>query len=263
MFRHTAKYSTGLGVALLIGAQSAFAAGHLAVRTRSAGDRWIIYAAIFGAALAIIAISSYLDKVRSEKIAAFARSLGLTYRRKAIESDAGLAIGCHLAGLGHSNKISNILEAAKTPELGFVLFDYQYTIGYGRGSQTVRQTISRMQSSLLHLPSFILFPETILFRLGDKITGRKDIDFSDSPVFSQAFVLRGEDDPAVRALFSPKLRQALEATPKLTIEGNGDHLFIFRGAHRLKPEEFSATIEQDKKILALFFEAQQGSAAAG
>jgi len=250
-----------LNFAAMFLAQTAFAA-----RTRSSTsgpETLLIFVAVAGVMAVLVLIGFYLDKVRSEKIDAFAHSIGCTYRRKPTQADTSLPDGCHIANLGHGKIVSNVLEATQTPELAFTLFDYEYTVGYGRSSTTYRQTVSRMQSSLLHLPAFLLFPETMFTRLGDEIKGRKDIDFSDSPAFSDAFALRGDDESAVRALFSMKLRQALEATPKLTIEGNGDHLFIFRAAHRLKPEEFSAAIEQDKKILALFFEAQQGSGAAG
>src|SRR6266513_442546 len=261
-FRITTKYCAALSLILLVCAQSVFAASRLAARTKSSGNTWIIFVGVLGIFGVIVGIGFYLDKVRSDKIAAFAGSLGLTYRSKPTPSDLSLPSGCHLMGIGHGHTIRNILEAVQTPELGFTLFDLQYTVGSGRNSSTYQQTVSRMQSSLLCLPSFILFPETIFSKLGETIMGRKDIDFSDSPVFSEAFVLRGDDDTAIRALFAAKLRHLLEATPDLTVEGNADHLFIFRAGHRLKPEEFSATIEEDKKILALFFEAQEASVAA-
>ena len=208
----------------------------------------------------IVAVSVALDKIRSGKIEALARSLGLTYRLKPTEADEALPIGCHLANLGHRKVVSNILEATTTPELAFTIFDYSYTIGSGRSSTTYSQTISRMQSSLLQLPSFILFPETFFSKLGDRWATQKDINFADTPVFSETFILRGEDEAAIRALFTLTLRKALEKFTYLSIEGMGDHVFLFRNNRRLKPEQFSPTIEENKRILALFFEAQQSQA---
>jgi hypothetical protein len=46
----------------------------------------------------------------------------------------------------------------------------------------------------------------------------------------------------------------------LTIEGADDALFIFRPGRRIEPDELVARIEEDKKILALFVEAQQANA---
>jgi len=64
----------------------------------------------------------------------------------------------------------------------------------------------------------------------------------------------------MRAIFSPVLRQALEPLQHLTVEGAADLLFVFRTEHRTEPEELSASIEEDKRILALFVEAQRSRA---
>ena len=240
--------------------QSLLAGAAFVARTRSSASPGL-YVGIFAVVGLVWIIGMVLEKMRSDKIEAFARSLGLTYRRKATGADLELPIGCQIANLGHDKVVSNILEATATPELAFTMFDYSYTTGYGRSRSTYFQTISRMQSSLLELPPFLLFPENFFSRIGDKWATQKDINFADSPVFSRTFILRGPDEAAVRAIFNAKLRQELEAFPHLTIEGSGDHLFLYRANRRLKPEQFSATIEEDKRILALFFEAQraQGS----
>ncbi len=91
--------------------------------------------------------------------------------------------------------------------------------------------------------------------------GQTDVNFPDSPGFSDQDILRGQDEPALRAIFSPALRNALTSLDHLTIEGADDVLFIFRTDRRVKPEDLVARIEEDKKILALFFKAQQQSAA--
>jgi hypothetical protein len=203
-----------------------------------------------------IGLALYFQRRRSKKMEAAAVSLGLTFRRKPTDADNRLPAGCYLADLGHDRGVSNVLEAAETAELAFTLFDYQYTIGYGRSSQACCQTISRMQSPLLKLPSFLLFPETIFSKLG-KLFGGADINFPDSSEFSKNYILRGEDEDAIHALFSPTLRQTLTPMRHLTIEGGADCLFIFRANRRTKPAELSALIDEDKRILALFFDAQR------
>jgi len=188
-----------------------------------------------------------------------ASSLSLTFRCKPTEADKGLAIGCYLTGAGFDRFVSNVIEAAHTEELDLTLFDYQYTLGKGKSSTRGRQTIARMQSPFLKLPKFILFPEDFFAKMG-KMLGRSDINFPESPEFSKKYVLRGEDESATRAIFSPALRQALEPLQHLTVEGAADLLFVFRTEHRTEPEELSASIEEDKRILALFVEAQRSSA---
>jgi hypothetical protein len=151
-----------------------------------------------------------------------------------------------------------VLEAARTDELSLTLFDYQYTIGHGKSSNTVYQTITRMESGLFNLPAFVLFPESFLAKMG-KLLGRADINFPESPEFSRKYILRGDDEAAIRALFTPALRQAIESQERLTIEGVGPLLFIFRKGQRAKPEQIAARLEQDKRIAALFFEAERAS----
>lgn len=92
-----------------------------------------------------------------------------------------------------------------------MLFDYEYTpksvdtdiFGFSRKKQTV---------AALHLK------ETLAeFHLAPKSRRRKvdtagasgDIAFDDVPIFSQRYVLSGQDEAAIRRLFTPELRASL------------------------------------------------------
>ena len=249
---------SALGTALLVLVpQIAFAARRRS-SSHSSSDSppwWLILLFILVIGAAIIGLIVFLERRRSGKIQEIANRLGLTFRRKPTDADNLLPAGCHVAEIGHGRVVSNVLEAARTAELNLTLFDYQYTIGHGKSSNTVYQTITRMQSDLFRLPAFLLFPETLLAKMG-KMFGRADINFPDSPEFSRKYILRGDDEAAIRALFTPALRQALERQDRLTIEGAGPLLFIFRKGRRLKPDQLPGRIEQDKRIAALFFEGQ-------
>ena len=204
-------------------------------------------------------ISKYFEQGRTKKIEELARSRGFTFRPVPTAADNDLPIGCYLAETGRNPAVSNVLEVSRTDELHFVLFEYEYTVGYGRSRRTVHQTIARIQSPVLKLPSFLLFPETIFSKIA-VVFGQTDVNFPDSPEFSDRYILRGLGEAALRAIFSPALRNALAPLDHLTIEGADDVLFIFRMGRRAKPEDLVARIEEDKKILALFFEAQQANA---
>jgi hypothetical protein len=210
----------------------------------------------------LIALFFYIDKKRSEKIQAIATRLGYTFRRKPTDADKALIVGCHIANSGHSHITSNILEAAQSDELRMTLFDHVYTVGYGKSSQQYNQTVTRMQSPVLNLPSFILFPESFFSKLG-KLFGGTDINFPEAPVFSKKYILRGPDEAAIRALFTPGLLQFLEQQQRpLSIDAAGDTLFAHRTSRRAKPEEYEAYIAEGKQILAKFFEAQNSVRAA-
>jgi hypothetical protein len=201
----------------------------------------------------------YLDRRRSDKVQAIATRLGYTFRRKPTDADNSLIVGCHIASAGHGHVTSNIVEVAQADELRMTLFDHVYTVGYGKSSQQYKQTVSRMQSSVLNLPSFILFPETFFSKIG-KLFGGADINFPEAPQFSKKYILRGPDEAAVRALFTPALLQFFERQERpLTIDAAGDTLFAHRTSKRAKPEELEAYVAEGKQILANFFEAQNSA----
>jgi hypothetical protein len=139
------------------------------------------------------------------------------------------------------------------------LFDHVYTVGYGKSSQQFNQTVTRMQSPLLNLPSFVLFPETFFSKLG-KLFGGTDINFPESPAFSKKYILRGPDEPVIRALFTPALVQFLEGQQRpLSIDAAGNTVFVHRTSRRAKPEEIESYVAEGKQILAKFFEAQNST----
>jgi hypothetical protein len=253
------KIATLFAAPFVFCAPQAFAAPAVADQfflATSSNLNWplLFFGLLFGGG--IYAIVSYRDRERLRKIEEQARSLGWTFRRQPTSADNDLPIGCYLAETGRDPAVSNVLEVARTDELNFVLFDYKYTVSYGKSEHSPQQTIARIKSPLLKLPSFLLFPETIFSKVA-KVFGQTDVNFPDSPAFSDQYILRGLDETALRAIFSPALRKALEPLDHLTIEGADDVLFIFRVERRVKAEELVARIEEDKKILALFFEAQQ------
>lgn len=214
---------------------------------------YIALAVFFGG---LIALLLYAEKRRSNKIQANAIRLGFTFRRKATDADRSLIAGCQIANAGHSHNTSNVIEVAQSDELQMTLFDYGYTIGYGKSSQRYQQTVTRMKSAVLNLPSFILFPETFFSKIG-KLFGGADINFSEAPQFSKNYILRGADEAAIRAFFTPALLQFFENQAPFTVDAAGDTVFVYRTAQRAKPEQLEAYIAAGKQVLAQFFEAQK------
>jgi hypothetical protein len=257
--RHSFRIAAILGAAFAFCAQTSAAAPVSAERFFLAKSSdsfwpWMIVALAVGGILTLI--SKHFEQLRTKKIEELARSNGFTFRPTPTATDSELPVGCYLAETGRNPAVSNVLEVSRTDELNFVLFEYEYTVGYGKSQRTTHQTIGRLRAPLLKLPSFLLFPETLFSKIG-VMFGRTDVNFPDASDFSDQYILRGQDEPALRAIFSPALRQALAPLDHLTVEGADDVLFIFRTDRRVKPEDLLARIEEDKKILALLFEAQQ------
>ena len=223
---------------------------------------WVVLAGVV--ALGIGGLVCLFDNQRTNEIEAFARSLGVPFRRTPKKSDEALPIGCSLEQKGCDHAIANVLEAVRSEELILTLFDYKYTsdsnpldyLGSHSHPPTYTQTISRIQSPLLKLPFFNLFPETIFASVG-KLFGGSDVNFPEAPGFSDQYILRGGDEAALRTIFTPALRDFLEPLQHLTIEGADDVLFVYRWTRRTKAEDFAALIEENKRLLALFLEGQQ------
>lgn len=256
-------------IATLVGAVLMFCAQHLVAApvnvsrlflAEDSEHNWFVIGGIIAFFVGSSLFGIYAAKMRANKLEASARSLGYTFRGTANTADSDLVIGCYLEETGSNPTVSNVLEVARTPELKFILFDFAYTTNNGESDTTTQQTIARIQAPVLKLPSFFLFPETIASKI-KVLFGGADINFPDSPRFSDKYILRGQDEARVRAIFSPALRQALESLERLTIEGADDALFVFRAGQCVKPDALVARIEENKRILALFFEAQQASVA--
>jgi hypothetical protein len=249
-------------------ARAVAAVGSLRVATSSENNLgWVVLIAVMAAGIGGLVF--YFDRERANKIEAFANSLGVPFRRTPRKSDEELPIGCSLEQKGCNHVIENVLEAIRTDELVLTMFDFKYTtdrnpldyLDTHDSSQTYNQTISRIQSPLLKLPYFNLFPETIFKKVG-KMFGGSDINFPEAPEFSDRYILRGGNEAALRTIFTPALRGFLEPLGHLTIEGADDVLFVYRWPRRTKGENYAALIEENRRLLALFLEGQRSIAAA-
>lgn len=118
-----------------------------------------------------------------------------------------------------------------------MIFDYKYTTGDGEDSKDHRQTVAVFQLAGKTLPGFLLKPENLLHKIGS-VFGYKDIDFEESPEFSRRYLLRGDDEKAVRSLFKPWVLSFFEQKPGWSVEGRGPWLVIYRQDKRLNPERF-------------------------
>ena len=211
---------------------------------------WLIVLLVFLAIGAFFAALVYFDRQRTAKLEAAAKALGFTFRRKATPEDQTLAAGSPLTSVGRSRVIRNIIEVPETDGARMTLFDFSYVIGGGKQSRTFEQTVTRVQSPKLNLPTFDLRPESIFAKIAQSL-GFKDIDIKDAPTFSKMFLLRGQDDGAIRQLFTPALRQYCEQYRGLWMSGAGDLLWFHRENRRPKPAELEAFATAARQTISL------------
>ena len=198
----------------------------------------------------IVLIALKVEKKRSEALQAAAERMKFTFSRKGDPDLLDRLKPFHLFSQGHSKKLANVLMG-KAGALDVAVFDYAYTTGGGKHSQHWRQTVIFFERDDMSLPKFTLRPENIFHKIG-QVFGYKDIDFDSHPEFSKRYLLRGEDEEAVRATFGEEARSFYESDLKLSTEAAGPQLIHYRSGKRVSPDEISEFIKQGVRVLTLF-----------
>lgn len=211
---------------------------------------FVIIGLVICAIIAGVIYSHLAEKKRTEQVSKVANQLGLPFFEEGDPALLRELDGFKLFSKGRARTITNMVHGeADGVDLG--LFDYRYTIGGGKNSQTLRQSVVYIRAKDLQLPEFALGPENFLHRIGSML-GMQDIDFDEHPKFSRTFLLRGPDEAAVRTLFTPERIHYMEEHPTLSIEGQGDQLAVFYHAQRHDPEKLSELMSTGFEIYSKF-----------
>jgi hypothetical protein len=151
---------------------------------------------------------------------------------------------------GHSKRINNVMygeiEGVKS-----ALFDYHYVVGSGKNQQTFNQSVVYFEPRNLNLPFFSLRPEHLFHKLISAF-GYQDIDFGNRPTFSSKYLLRCQDEPAVRNLFNDTLLSFYEMNLGLSADGGGNQLFLFQQNYRQPPEQSQAVVTAGLQLQRLY-----------
>ena len=186
---------------------------------------------------------------RTAALAALASKMRFRFSK---EGDAELpnTLGhFHLFSQGHSKKITNVLRG-RANDMDVLIFDYRYTTGGGQHSNTSHQTVILFESDGMQLPQFALRPENVFHKIG-QVFGYQDIDFDSHPEFSKRYLLKGEDEGAVRDLFTRDVLSFYEADGKLSSEAAGGRLIHYRHGKRSRPEQIQDFITEGVRVLTL------------
>jgi len=154
--------------------------------------------------VSLIALARRVERRRVETLARTADDLGLVFRK---EEDA---------------------------ELGARIQSFQ--VGQRGHSKQAKNRHSHVQSlaifeSVEPLPDFVMAPEGFFSKVA-QLFGSADIDFFTHPDFSKKYVLKAEDDGAVRALFTDPILEHFEQSPGWTVESAANRLVVFRNGKR-------------------------------
>jgi len=149
---------------------------------------------------------------------------------------------------GRDRKIRNYL-AGESGGDQVAVFDYSYATGADNAQKTHSQTVLHLHSPRLDLPLFSLRPENLLHRIGG-LVGYHDIDIEGHPAFSGEYLLRGQDESSIRAVFEPHVVAFYEANRGRCTTGAGPDLLLWRSGTLATADEVPALLEQGRDLLA-------------
>jgi hypothetical protein len=177
---------------------------------------------------------------RAAALEEVASKMGMTFVK---EDEWGLRHRLKDFGLfkeGHSRTIFNLMQRKDAfLEEEFNIFDYKYTISANNYQKTFYQTVFFIKSHHLALPEFVLKPENFFHKIASYF-GWQDIDFEESPEFSDSYLLRGKDESYIRQIIKEKVRYFFTLEKKYTLAGVGFYLIFYKQEELLSP----AAIEQ-------------------
>lgn len=159
----------------------------------------------------------------------------------------------HLTTLGKAPLLTN-LQCRKEEGTNVAVFDYQQEIPAGKTTFTTQETVVWLRRAGARLPEFAIRPggSGWLSRdLFEVFTGPTDINFESHPDFSNHYLLRGDNEEAIRRLFNTSVLDFFEQQEELIVECCGNKLLIYRGNVTVEPEHRRPLIEEALQLLAL------------
>jgi hypothetical protein len=151
---------------------------------------------------------------------------------------------------GHSKRIKNFMYG-EANGVKAAAFDYIYVTGYGKNQQTHYQSVAYLEPANLRVPYFSLRPEGYFTKFLTAF-GYQDIDFGQRPVFSQKYLLRGQDEQGIRQAFNDQLLAFFESYQGTCVDAGNNQLFVFRAGYRCPPQEVQNQLALGLNIVNLW-----------
>lgn len=208
--------------------------------------------------LIVIAIISYVqDKKRTEALQVISQKLGFLFSQ-----DGGALSGEDLIkrfalfNMGHSHNFKNVLRKEQN-DISIIQFDFRYKTGSGKNQSTYNQTVTIFKKQGAFLPHFTLGYEGFFHSVGN-LFGNNDIDFTDSPEFSKIYLLKGEDESAIRSLFTENIRKFFSEKYRVNhtafyLESYTDSLLVYMKNRMVTPETMMSSLNERVEIFQMFF----------
>jgi len=218
---------------------------------------WLLLGA--GAIGGIAALIAVRQRRRREAFEQYCLVRGYSFERERPGAEAALAEAFGILREGHNRR----WRATITGRVGgraFTAFEYSYVTGGGKHSSQHRYAMLVWEQAEANLPRFSLAPEGFFHRLAQRF-GVKDFDFVEDPEFSRSYQLQGDDEAAVRALFTPARRAFFMApapdggkAPRHHVAGAGPRLLWWRHGGLPQPDELDQFLADGDRLRRQFLD---------
>ena len=153
----------------------------------------------------------------------------------------------HLFSIGHHPTLANVM-AGQIDGTDVAVFDFTHVIRSGKSTSTVCQTVIWLQRRGTQRTEFALRPESLWNTIGSWL-GHGDINFESHPAFSRKYLLRGDDEPAIRELFSDEVLSFFEQQDSgVSLEGSGNKLLYYRAGVRIEPNDLRSLLIETLRL---------------
>lgn len=212
------------------------------------------------AAVPVVIVGAFIltERRRRDALLQYSEQRGYRFEKSRPGGEAELweAFPIFRKGRGHAWGCTITGQVGRTP---FTAFDYVYITGSGKSSHRNPLAMMLWETPGVNLPRFSLGPEGFWNRLAQRF-GKQDFDFEGDEEFSRGYELQGDDETAVRALFTPARRAYLVAAgPDGTVQrhhlaGAGSRLLWWRTGRLPRPDQLDQFIADGDRMRRLFLE---------
>ncbi|MFN8396728.1 MAG: SulP family inorganic anion transporter, partial [Bacteroidia bacterium] len=114
------------------------------------------------------------------------------------------------------------------------------------------RTVMRIELKGLVIPEFSMTRERNINKVAEHL-GAQDIDFENFPVFSDHFLLSGDDEAAIRQFFAPERIRFHEENKDYYLDSNGTSILVTTSGHLLEEAGIERLLQFGKEIVASLF----------
>jgi hypothetical protein len=198
----------------------------------------------------------HLEKRRRERVIALAKELGLELNWQLPDEDQTRFRPFEISSKGRNQRTAMTL-VADNGQTRISLFDYSFVTGSGKHQTTNNLTVAMCRDARLQSPALKVEPASFLSRMGT-LVGYQDIDISEDPEFSKAFLVRGEEEEAIRRFLTADRRATIMQQPKQHVAILGDTMILVRRHKKLDEQQVKPFLAEALQMVNVMISDQVG-----